>query len=261
MTVFDDLHLEGKTALITGGSRGIGAAIAVAYAEAGADVALVGRSVANLEEVAERIHKLGRRALVAISELTDLTTISPLVEKVTANLGEVDILVNSAGINRRGPVLEVTLADWDLVFNTNLRSVYFLCQAVGRSMTARRRGKIVNLASTNAYRSLPDLSLYAMTKAAVARLTQTLAVEWAPYNVQANAIAPGWIDTPMTASMDPARKRWVDRHVPQGHFGETRDIVGLALYLASAAADYTTGQVFVVDGGFLAGSSWECGRE
>ena len=254
--MFEKLRLDGKVALVTGASKGIGAKLAMTYAGAGADVALVARNLTDLERVAADVRAQGRRALVATADLTDLAAIPPLVDRVASELGHVDVLVNAAGINRRQPALEITPADWDFVVNTNLRSVFFMCQAVGRLMVAQGSGKIVNFASTNAYRSFPDLSLYALTKAAIVRLTATLAVEWAPHNVQVNAIAPGWVDTPMTASMSPERKRWVDLHVPAGRFGTTEEMAGIGLYLASPASDYTTGQTFTVDGGFLAGSGW-----
>ncbi|MHB1005346.1 MAG: SDR family NAD(P)-dependent oxidoreductase [Chloroflexota bacterium] len=252
----DDLRLDGKVALVTGASKGIGATLAVAYAEMGADVALLARDREGLDAVAARVESHGRKALVLPADVTDLDAIRNAVDAVGARWGHADVLVNAAGVNRRLPVLDVTLADWDFVINTNLRSIYFMCQAVGRLMTAQRGGKIINLASTSGMRSFPDLSLYALTKAAVARLTSALAVEWAPYNVQVNAIAPGWLETPMTATMAPERRRWVDTHVPMGHFGQPRDLVGLGLVLASRASDYMTGQVYIVDGGFIAGQDW-----
>lgn len=258
MAVMDLLRLDGRAALVTGAGKGLGAALAVAYAEMGADVALLARTVPDLEAVAEQVEAQGRRALILPADVTDLMAIERAVAETAREFGKIDILVNAAGVNRRVPALEVTPEDWDFVMNTNLRSIFFICQAAGRLMTARREGKIVNFASTNAFRSLPDISLYAITKAAVARLTASLAVEWSPYNVQVNAIAPGWIETPMIATMNPERRRWVDAHVPQGHAGQPKDIVGMGLFLASPASDYATGQVYVVDGGFIAGSRWDC---
>ena len=258
MSVLDRLRLDGRIALVTGASRGIGEGLALAYAEAGADLALVARSAGDLERVAERVRALGRRALVVPADLADLAAIPSVVERVVAGYGRIDVLANVAGVTRRQPLLDVTPADWDYVVNTNLRAVYFLCQAVGKEMIGRRRGKILNLASMNSFRGFVDVSLYGLTKAAVAHLTASLAVEWAPHNVQANAIAPGWIDTPMTSTMAVERRRWVEAHLPVGHFGTPGDLAGLAVYLASPASDYTTGQVFAVDGGFLAGNPW-CG--
>lgn len=258
MAFVDSLRLDGKAALVTGAGKGLGAALAVAYAEMGADVALLARTIEDMEAVAGQVEARGRRAVILNLDLLDPDAWGAAVESTVAELGKLDILANAAGVNRRVPVLEANLEDWDFVVNSNLRQVFFLCQAAGRHMVARKQGKIINFASTNAFRSLPDISLYALTKAAVARFTASLAVEWAAHNVQVNAIAPGWIETPMIASMRPERRRWVDAHVPQGHAGQPRDIVGLGVYLASPASDYTTGQTFVVDGGFIAGSTWEC---
>ncbi len=256
MGVLDDLRLDGRVALVTGASRGIGAGLALAYAEAGADVALVARATADLERVAEQVRATGRRALALSVDVADLAALPGIADRVVESLGRIDVLANVAGVTRRQPILEVTPADWDYVLNTNVRSVYFLCQAVGRVMIAQRGGKILNIASMNSFRGFADVSVYGLSKAAIAHLTMSLAVEWAPHNIQANAIAPGWIETPMTSTMRPERRHWVENHLPQGHFGTPRDLAGLAVYLASPASDYTTGQVFPVDGGFLAGNPW-----
>lgn len=256
MSILDELRLGGRVALVTGASRGIGEGLATAYAEAGADLALVARSGAELERVAEKLAPLGGRVATFPTDLSDLDALPRLVDAVAERLGRIDVLVNVAGTTRRQPILDVTLADWEYVMNTNLRSVYFLCQAVGRVMIRQKRGKILNVGSMNAYRGFADVSVYGLTKAAIVHLTKSLAVEWASHNIQANAIAPGWIDTPLTATMLPERRRWVEEHLPIGHFGTPRDLAGLAVYLASPASDYTTGQVFPVDGGFLAGNPW-----
>ena len=256
MGILEELRLDGKVALVTGASRGIGQAMALAFAEAGADLALVARSAGDLERVAEGARKIGRRTSIVPLDVSHLDAIPRMVQSVTSALGRVDILVNAAGVTWRQPLVEATPANWDHVVNTNLRSVYFVCQAVGRMMIAQRSGKIINLASMTSFRGFADISLYGVTKAGVVILTKTLAVEWAPFNVQVNAIAPGWIDTAMTSTMAPERRRWVEAHVPQGHFGTPGDVTGLAIYLASRASDYVTGQVFPVDGGFTAGSPW-----
>ena len=256
MSIIDSLRLDGKVALVTGASKGIGEGIALAYAEAGADVALVARNPVDLEAAAERVRALGRRAVAISADVGDLSSHAPLVARVVTELGGLDILFNGAGVTRRQPIFEVTPDDWDYIFDINFKGVYFLCQAAGRVMVERGGGKIVNIASMNSFRGFPDVSLYGMTKAGIVQLTRSLAVEWAEHNIQANAIAPGWIDTPMTSSMKPERRRWVEAHLPQGHYGTPRDLAGLAVYLASPASDYTTGQTFPVDGGFLAGNPW-----
>jgi len=164
--------------------------------------------------------------------------------------------VNCAGIQRRMTVLDASVEGWEQVINTNLRSAYFVTQAVGKVMVERRRGKIISIASMTSYRGFHAISPYGISKAGLANFTKYLAVEWAPYNIQANAIAPGWITTPMTAQMGEDRTRWVCDHVPQGKFGTPRDVAGLAVFLAGPAADYITGQTIPVDGGFLAGNPW-----
>jgi 2-dehydro-3-deoxy-D-gluconate 5-dehydrogenase len=256
MNIVDSFRLDGRVALVTGAGKGIGEGIAVGLAEAGADLALVARTPSDLERVAGQIRALGRRAVPVPCDLSDVAAIPAAVTKTTDVYGQIDILVNCAGIQRRMTVLDATVEGWERVINTNLRSVYFLTQAVGRLMVEQRRGKVISIASMTAYRGFHMISPYGISKASIANFTKYLAVEWAPYNIQANAIAPGWIATPMTAQMGADRVRWVCEHVPQGKFGTPRDVAGLAVFLASSAADYITGQTIPVDGGFLAGNPW-----
>lgn len=258
--ILDRLSLKGRVIVVTGASRGIGSGLAQSFAEAGADLVLVARDEQRLAEVAVGVRANGRQALAVVADVSDLSTHSRIVEEALEKYGQIDVLANVAGITRRQSIVDVTPADWDYVLNTNLRAVYFLTQAVGREMIKQRRGKIINLASMNSYRGFADVSVYGLGKAAVSHLTMSLAVEWAPHNIQANAIAPGWIDTPMTSTMNPERRRWVEDHLPVGQFGTPDDLAGLAVYLASEASDYTTGQVFAVDGGFLAGNPWTPNR-
>jgi 2-deoxy-D-gluconate 3-dehydrogenase len=250
------MRLDGQVALVTGASHGIGEGIALAFAEAGADVALAARNREDLERVAGLVRERGRRALVAPADMLDLSGMAPLVERTVAELGGLHILANVAGVTRRKAIVEATLDDWEYVVDTNLRGVYFMSQAAARVMLAQARGKILNIASMTSYRGFDGVSLYGLTKTAVVSLTKMMAVEWAPQNIQVNAIAPGWIDTPMTASMAPARRKWVEDHVPQGKYGTPDDIAPLAVYLCSPAAAYVTGQIIPVDGGFTAGNPW-----
>jgi len=256
MNIIDSFRLDDRVALVTGAGRGIGEGIAIGLAEAGADLGLLSRTAVELDWVAERIRALGRRALPVVCDLADVTAIPSAVRQVVDAFGGIDILVNCAGIQRRMTVLEATVEGWEEVINTNLRSAYFMCQAVGKVMVERRRGKVINIASMTTYRGFHTVSPYGISKAGLANLTRYLAVEWAPYNIQANAIAPGWIKTPMTAQMGEDRIRWVCEHVPQGKFGAPRDVAGLAVFLASPASNYITGQTIPVDGGFLAGNPW-----
>lgn len=256
MSIADDMRLDGQVALVTGASHGIGEALALAFAEQGADVALVARSTHDLERVARQVRALGHAALVVPADVADLGAVERMVSEVAEKLGPPDVLANVAGVTRRKALLEVTPEDWDYVVNVNLRGTYFATQAAGKIMTSRKRGKVINIASMTSYRGFSGISLYGLTKAAVVQFTKSAAVEWAPHNVQVNAIAPGWIETPMTVSMAAERRTWVNAHVPQGKYGTPRDLCPLAVYLASAASGYTTGQTFAVDGGFLAGNPW-----
>lgn len=260
MNIIDGFRLEGRVGLVTGAGRGIGEGIALGLAEAGADLALVARTGAEIDRVAGEIRALGRRAITVPADLEDLQAIPRLVEAVVREYGRIDILVNVAGIQQRMTVLEADVAGWERVMNVNLRSAYFLTQAVGRVMVEQGRGKVINIASMTAYRGFHMISPYGISKAGLASFTQYLAVEWAPHNIQANAIAPGWITTPMSARMGEERIRWVTEHVPQGKFGTPRDVASLAVFLASPAADYITGQTIPVDGGFLAGNPWPTTR-
>jgi 2-deoxy-D-gluconate 3-dehydrogenase len=256
MNIIDSFRLDGRVAVVTGAGKGIGEGIAIGLAEAGADLALVARTRADLERVAEAIRAVGRRALVVPCDVADVAAIPAAAGEVVRAYGQIDALVNCAGIQRRMTVLDATVEGWEQVINTNLRSAYFVTQAVGKVMVERRRGKIISIASMTTYRGFHAISPYGISKAGIANFTKYLAVEWAPYNIQANAIAPGWITTPMTAQMGEDRVGWVCDHVPQGKFGTPRDVAGLAVFLASAASDYITGQTMPVDGGFLAGNPW-----
>ena len=258
MNVLDRFRLEGRVALVTGASHGIGEGIALALAGAGADVALAARGVDDLERVAGAVRDLGRQALVVPTDVSDLGQVEAMVRRTAEGLGEPEILFNVAGVNRRKPILDVSLDDWNFVLDVNLRGLYFASQAVARRLVARQAGwgRIVHIASMTSYRGFADLSLYALTKTAVISLTRSQAVEWAGQGIRVNAIAPGWIETPMTAQMNAGRRRWVETHLPQGAYGTVEDLAGMALYLASPASDYTTGQTFPVDAGFLAGNPW-----
>lgn len=256
MNIIESFRLDGRVAVVTGAGKGIGEGIAIGLAEAGADLALVARTRADLERVAGAVRALGRRALVVPCDVADVAAIPAAVRQVVEAYGQIDVLVNCAGIQRRMTVLDATVEGWEQVMNTNLRGAYFMTQGVGKVMVGQRRGKIISIASMTTYRGFHMISPYGISKAGIDNFTKYVAVEWAPYNIQANAIAPGWITTPMTAQMGEDRIRWVCDHVPQGKFGTPRDVAGLAVFLAGPAADYITGQTIPVDGGFLAGNPW-----
>lgn len=264
--VLERFRLDGKVALVTGASRGIGKAIALGLAAAGADVALVGRDPKTLLPVARQIEQeVGSAALPLPFDVSNLDAIPPGVAAVLERFGRLDILVNNAGINLRNETLEYTPEEWDAVLNTNLKGVFFLTQAVGRELIRQGRGgKVLNIGSMTAFLGLPSVPAYSAAKAGVQQLTRLLAVEWAEHNIQVNAIAPGWISTEMTAALKTRpdfepRYRWILSRTPAGRFGEPEELVGAAVFLCSPAADFITGQVLAVDGGILAGSDWRKG--
>lgn len=242
----------GRVAVVTGASRGIGAATAHALADAGCDVVLASRDQAALAGVAQRVEKSGRRAVVHPIDLQRLDGIPGLFERAVRELGRLDILINNAGTNIRRPAVEFSEADWDTLVNLNLRAAFFCAQAAGRVMVPQRSGKVVTVSSIAGRVGLPTGAIYAATKAGVSAFTRTLAVEWAPYNVQVNAIGPGYIRTKLTAPLfaDPEWVERVTRRLPMGRTGEVEDLTGTVLFLASPASDYMTGQTLFVDGGW-----------
>jgi 2-deoxy-D-gluconate 3-dehydrogenase len=248
----DIFNLDGLRALVTGAGTGIGAALAVALAEAGADVACHGNRHAPTETAA-RIEALGRKAAVLEGDLADGAIASQLVDKASAALGDIDILINNAGIIRRAPAVESTDDDWQAVIDVNLTAVYRLCRAAGQRMLARGRGKIVNISSLLAFQGGIRVPAYAASKGAVAQLTKALANEWAGLGVNVNAIAPGYIRTENTTALvaDPTRSRQILERIPAGRWGEPGDLGGAAVFLSSRASDYVSGHVLVVDGGWL----------
>jgi 2-deoxy-D-gluconate 3-dehydrogenase len=244
--------LTGKVALVTGANSGIGRAIALALANAGADVALAGRSRAD--ETAAGLERAGRRALLIDADLSTIAPVGETVERVIAGLGRLDILVNNAGIIRRADAVDFSEADWDAVIDTNLKSLFFLSQAAGRHMIAAGRGKIVNIASMLSFQGGVRVPGYVASKSAVAGLTRALANEWAGRGVNVNAIAPGYVATANTEALraDETRNRQIIERIPAGRWAEPSDIGGAAVFLASPASDYVHGHILAVDGGWLA---------
>ena len=259
-SVLDRLFsLGGKTALVTGASGGIGQALALTLAEAGATVGLHGRAVGPLEDVHRRITDAGGEAVVLTAELADVDSCRRLIADAHQALGRLDILVNNAGMNRRKPIVEVPPEDYDTIQAVNQRAPYFLSQAAHPIMKAQGGGKIINIGSMTTFIGLGTVSVYGLTKAALGEMTRVMAVEWAPDNIQVNCLAPGFIITPLTEESvwgDPVRQRWWKNRIPAQRPGVPDDLIGTALLLASPASDYLTGQVLAVDGGFLAGGSW-----
>jgi len=251
--ILDSFRLTGKNALVTGSSRGMGAAIAVALAEAGANVALHGsRSVPT--DVVQRIATTGVRHVALTADLSQPENAPELVERAIASLGSIDILINNAGTTRRAPAVEFTLADWDHVIATNLTSAFRLCQCAACPMLARGSGKIINMASLLSCQGGITVPAYAAAKGGIAQLTKALANEWASHGVQVNAIAPGYMATDLTQALqnDPTRSRQILERIPAARWGLPQDVAGAAIFLASSASDYIDGHVLVVDGGWLA---------
>jgi 2-deoxy-D-gluconate 3-dehydrogenase len=244
--------LAGRVAVVTGANTGIGQGIAVALAEAGADVALVGRSPA--EETAEKVAAAGRRSVQVRADLSTIAPVQEVVDRTLAELGGLDILVNNAGIIRRADAIDFSEEDWDAVIDTNLKSVFFLCQAAGRHMIGQGRGKIVNIASMLSFQGGIRVPSYTASKSGVAGLTKLLADEWAAKGVNVNAIAPGYIATNNTAALqdDESRNRQILERIPAGRWGEPSDLAGAAVFLASDASNYVNGHILAVDGGWLA---------
>ena len=250
MDIFD---LAGKTALVTGANTGLGQAMAIALAGAGADVALVGRSAPD--ETLARIRALGRRAASVMADLSETSVISSLVADSEAQLGPVDILVNNAGIIRRQDALGFSEQDWDDVLATNLKVPFFLAQAVAKSMVAgKRAGKIINVASLLSLQGGIRVASYTASKSGLAGLTRLLANEWAPRGINVNALVPGYFATNNTEALrnDPQRNRQILERIPAGRWGDPDDLGGAAVYLASKASDYVHGVLLPVDGGWLA---------
>ena len=244
--------LEGKNALVVGGTSGIGKAIAAGFLESGARVIVAGRDEKKLAGALEDLKPLGTTHGYR-ADVRDLDGVRGLVGIVLAHHGHIDVLVNSQGITILKPAEEFTPADWDEVMRTNLQSVFHTCTEVGRHMLGRGKGAIVNIGSLASYRGWPRSALYGMSKAAVVNLTETLAAEWAKRGVRVNAIAPGFVMTDLNRDkMSPERKALALARTPMGRFGETEDLVGAAIFLASDAAAYVTGETIRVDGGFLA---------
>jgi 2-dehydro-3-deoxy-D-gluconate 5-dehydrogenase len=244
--------LSGRVAIVTGANTGIGQGIAVALADAGADIALVGRSPAD--ETAAAVAAAGRRAIQVRADLSTIAPVQEIVDRTLADLGGLDILVNNAGIIRRSDAIDFSEEDWDTVIDTNLKSVFFLCQAAGRHMIARGRGKIVNIASMLSFQGGIRVPSYTASKSGVAGLTKLLANEWAAKGVNVNAIAPGYIATSNTAALqaDETRNRQIVERIPAGRWGAPSDLGGAAVFLASGASDYVNGHILAVDGGWLA---------
>ncbi|WP_367305074.1 2-dehydro-3-deoxy-D-gluconate 5-dehydrogenase KduD [Sphingomonas tagetis] len=244
--------LTDKVAIVTGANTGIGQGIALALAEAGADIAAVGRSAAT--ETVEKVRALGRRAEIVSADLSTIEPVQRIVDETVEKLGGLHILVNNAGIIRRNDAVDFTEEDWDAVIDTNLKSVFFLCQAAAKHMIPNGGGKIINIASMLTFQGGIRVPSYTASKSGVGGLTKLLANEWASKGITVNAIAPGYIATNNTEALqaDESRNRQILERIPAGRWGEPSDLGGAAVFLASRASDYVQGHILAVDGGWLA---------
>jgi len=254
MSAVLSFSLEGRRAMVTGASRGLGRAAALALAEAGAEVVCVSSKPGGCDDTVAQICASGGQASQLDADFSDRTQVSRLAQRATTQLGDVDILVNNAGTIRRTPAVDYSLDDWDAVLRTNLDATFLLSRELGRGMVERGHGKIVNVASLLSFSGGITVPAYTASKHAVAGLTKALANEWARFNVQVNAVAPGYFRTANTRALreDPQRSAEILARIPAQRWGEPEDLAGAIVFLASSASDYVNGHVLVVDGGWMA---------
>lgn len=251
--ILDAFKLEGKIAIVTGAARGLGQAIAVGLAEAGADIVGVGLRT-PMDDTASRVVRLGRRFVPVRADLSATHDIDRILSTAQDSLGGFDILVNNAGITRRHPAHEFPIKDWDMVMNVNLRTVFFLTKAFARALIDQRRpGKVINICSMLSFSGGIHVAAYTASKSALAGITRLLANEWAQYRINVNGIAPGYMSTDMTMALraDAERNREILRRIPMGRWGMPEDLCGAVVFLASEASNYITGTILRVDGGWL----------
>lgn len=251
---YKGLSLEGKKALVFGGTSGLGKSIGLGFAEAGADVAPVSRRAEEVAKAAAEIRAHGRQSLEITADVTRRADIQRVIDGMIKAWGRIDILVNSAGTTKRAPSLDYTDEDWDRIINLNLNGTWYACQMVGRVMRDQMYGRIVNIASIGAFLSLHEVAPYCASKGAVAMLTRALGAEWVKYNITVNAIAPGVFETPLNRAViqEPNRKASILSHTPMKRYGNLEEIKGVAIFLASDSASFVTAEIVCVDGGFMA---------
>jgi NAD(P)-dependent dehydrogenase (short-subunit alcohol dehydrogenase family) len=249
--------LSGKTAIVTGASRGLGASFARALAGAGADLVVTARRLEALVETRRAVEDFGRRALPLELEVRDLASIERMVEAAQAHFGHIDILVNNAGLNVRKPALEVTWDDWNTVLDTNLRGAFFVAQAVARRMIPRRYGRIVNIGSVTSVFGYAGIAPYCASRGGIKQLTMSLADEWGANGITVNYLAPGWFETDQNRVLyrNEAWVAYLEDRIPLGRHGQPHDLDGAVVFLASDASAYVTGQTLLVDGGITTGAT------
>lgn len=251
MSLFD---LHGRIALVTGSSQGIGFALAAGLGEAGATVVLNGRSEGKLQAAADHLRRRGITTATSLFDVTDASGIRQAVDRIETGIGPIDILINNAGIQRRGPLEDFDVDTWHEIMRNNVDSVFLVGQAVARYMIKRRRGKIINIASLQSEAARPSIAPYTASKGAVKNLTKGMCADWAKYGLQINAIGPGYFDTPLNQALidNPEFNAWLCKRTPAGRWGKVEELQGTAVFLASGASDFVNGQTIYVDGGVLA---------
>ena len=250
--------VAGQVVLVSGGSRGIGRAIAQGFAQRGATVVITGRDRASLEETASALTTDGSIVHAEVCDVAKTAEIEGAVDRVLTKYNHIDSLINVAGVNRRKPVLDLTEEDYDFIVGVNLKGAFTLSKLVGRHMVERGKGSQINIASLNTDRPLKNVLPYAISKAGIAHMTRGLALEWGPHGIRVNAIAPGFVLTDLTRklwSLD-SMKDWGEANTPLKRLGQPEDMVGAAIFLASEASSFMTGQVLYIDGGFTCGWAW-----
>ena len=250
--------ISGKVTLVSGGSRGIGRALAAGFAERGAKVIITGRDESTLTETAAGLSTPENQVETLVCDVASVDAVKAGIDEVYTRHGRIDVLLNVAGVNIRQPALKFTEDEYDFVMDINLKGAFFIVQEVGRRMVGQGSGSIVNIDSLNTYAPLKNVTPYAMSKAGVVMMTRSLALEWGPKGVRVNTIAPGFILTDLTQKLwsDPTMQEWGLTNTPLGRLGKPEDMVGAAVFLASNAAAFMSGQVVRVDGGFTAGLNW-----
>ncbi|PRD42936.1 gluconate 5-dehydrogenase [Phyllobacterium phragmitis] len=251
---FSLFNLEGKLAVVTGSSQGIGLALATGLAEHGAAVVINGRNAEKVEAAVEDLKKAGHKAHASAFDVTDADAVKVGIDGIEAEIGPIDILINNAGMQFRAPLEDFPVDKWQQLLDTNISSVFYAGQAVARHMIARGRGKIINIASVQSELARPSIAPYTATKGAVRNLTRGMATDWAKYGLQINAIAPGYFKTPLNQALvdNPEFSAWLEKRTPAGRWGDVEELVGAAVFLAGDASSFVNGQVLHIDGGMTA---------
>ena len=248
-------NLEGKVAVVTGAGKGIGKSLAIGLSEFGCDLVLVARTLSDLEKVAGEIEKKGRKALPVPTDVSSEEQVNAMVARAVEHFGKIDILVNNSGVSGDKPVLKMDLDYWEWVMSVNLRGPFLCAKAVGAQMAKQKSGKVINVSSITFQMAIPNMTSYCASKAGLVQFTKALALEWVKYNIQVNAVCPGYIRTPMNEEFfaSEAGKKVIEKTLPMKRLGEPEEMIGSVVYFSSPASDFTTGAVLVVDGGQILG--------